>query len=119
MQSYSDQIPSQIELISPETYRVRWDIKKETIEIEGSSREQYSYSECTVYAPLTQDSILQSAIRETISQSQELKLINDYNAYQFKLISDTSVVERYRQFIEWRDGLKKKLDEVCFYNHIS
>lgn len=119
MKSYSKEAPKQVEQISPETYRVRWDIEKVKEEIEGKEIEQYTYLECTVYAPLTQNSILQAAIREIISQSAELKLINDYNATQLEITTDQEAVEKYKSFIRWRNELKKKIGEICLYNNIQ
>lgn len=119
MRAYSEEAPNQVELISPETYLVRWDIEKIVKEIEDKKVSQYTYEECIVPAPLTQDSILERAIRETISLSRELKLINDYNDYRFKLNIDSSVVDRYKGYLEWRKELKKKIDELCLYNDIQ
>lgn len=119
MKSYSKEVPKQVELISPETYRVRWDIEKVKEEIEGKEIEQYTYLECTVYAPLTQDSILRAAIREIISQSEELKLVNDYNATQLEITTDQEAVEKYKSFIRWRNELKKKIGKICLYNNIQ
>lgn len=119
MKLYSKEAPKQVELISPETYRVRWDIYKIKEETEDGVVEQYVCNECTVYAPLTQDSILQAAIREIISQSEELKLINDYNATQLEITTDQEAVEKYKSFIRWRNELKKKIGEICLYNNIQ
>lgn len=113
MKSYSEKAPKQVELIGPEVYRVRWDIQKLESEVEGKVIEQYVCDECTVYAPLTQDSVLQAAIRSVISQSRELKLINDYNAHVLGLSTDEGVVDRYKNYIEWRASLKAKIDEIC------
>ncbi|QOR59205.1 hypothetical protein KNV38_gp096 [uncultured phage cr111_1] len=119
MKAYSKEAPKQVELISPETYRVRWDIYKAREETEDGVVEQYVCNECTVYAPLTQDSILQAAIRAGISQSEELKLINDYNAYTLGLTTDPMVVDRYKSYIGWRANLKIKIDTLCASNNIK
>lgn len=119
MKAYSKEAPKQVELISPETYRVRWDVRKVKEETEDGVVEQYVCNECTVYAPLTQDSILQAAIRAGISQSEELKLINDYNAYTLGLTTDPMVVDRYKNYIGWRANLKIKIDTLCASNNIK
>lgn len=119
MKAYSKEAPKQVELISPETYRVRWDIRKVKEETEDGVVEQYACNECTVYAPLTQDSILRAAIRAGISQSEELKLINDYNAYTLGLTTDSIVVDRYKSYIGWRANLKTKIDTLCASNNIK
>lgn len=124
MKSYSKEAPNQVELIAPETYRVRWDIDQVVEEIEGKEVSQYTFEECTVPAPLTQDSILERAIRETVSQSQELKLINDFNASQLMpgvraLDVPYTAVYKYKVFIEWRDQLKAKINQLCIDNNIQ
>lgn len=54
-----------------------------------------------------------------ISQSEELKLINDYNAYTLGLITDPMVVDRYKSYIGWRANLKTKIDTLCASNNIK
>lgn len=60
-----------------------------------------------------------AAIRAGISQSEELKLINDYNAYTLGLTTDSIVVDRYKSYIGWRANLKTKIDTLCASNNIK
>lgn len=105
--------PPVYEQIAPALYAYRWDIQEEVVQDEQmENRIRYSCYEVFVYATVTANKILRSAIDAMWGNGVEEKLLNDYNASSLG-ISDNDGLEKYKQFLSERKTLKDLIDNDC------
>lgn len=58
----------------------------------------------------TKDNLKRLLIRSIISESQEMKLINDYNRHQLGIRESAEAVARYRDFLQMVEEIDKELE---------
>ena len=122
VQSYDK--PEVLVKITDDIYRYRWDIHKEERILDYSTDAetivvndvQWVANEVELLAPLSANKIIESAITKTWSNSQEQKLVNEYNAAMLG-ISNGEEAERakeaYSAFLRERAELKAQVERDC------
>lgn len=146
--AYYDAKPKALEAVGNGNYLYRWDIKEEEVQSdfmqEGSDeplvsekRVQYSCCEATILGNPTYDKCVEAVIRDRYTAEQEMALINKYNSYQNSIISDTSILDEYKEYLKYIFDVKilvkkdleleaitsiakqKKLQEITSYDTSS
>lgn len=79
----------------------------------------WSCDEVTVWAPISSNIITEKVISDMWNANYEQKVINEYNAAQLGMCGDITgeeaqaKINAYKQFLEARAELKKRIDEDC------
>ncbi len=73
---------------------------------EAEKRTRYSCYEVTIKGNPNYDNCVEAAIRATYTATEELALINKYNAFQMKIHDDESIVDEYKEFLSFVAGVK-------------
>ena len=66
----------------------------------------YEYDTVEVNSP-TYDEIVFAIIRDKVSESQELAMMNKYNAYKANIGGDLKSVDEYEGFLRWVQQVKQ------------
>ncbi len=124
--AFYDNEPSKLEAVGNGSYLYRFNIEEETTEHQtengetAETRTQWKCDEVTVYEPLTANKITESVIASICPASHEQKLVNEYNAANLGLIGGSKTsdeakqrIAAYKEFLEYRNDLKTKVDEDC------
>lgn len=124
MKVYSYSKPDVLVKIDEDSYRYRWDIHTEERILDYSTDAetivvndvQWVANEVELLAPLSANKIIEAAITKTWSNSQEQKLVNEYNAAMLG-ISNGEEAERakdaYSAFLRERAELKAQVERDC------
>lgn len=90
----------------------------DTVEIITKNKESvplYKYIQVHLCGQPDYKQIVQAVLREYVSQNEEFDLINSYNSYQNKLITDQTVVSKYLDYLKLvqqiKTNVKKDLDK--------
>lgn len=119
-----DNKPLEIEAVGNGSYRYRWDIQEEQVEIQEGDETtpivatKYSCYEVVVWGPLTSNKITEVAINALWGDGIESKLINDFNAASLGLLG-SEAESSYKEFIQAREGLKTEIASACIRNGIE
>ena len=120
MKAIYDKKPSKIEAVGNGSYLYRFNIRE--IASDTDNRESYkswSCDEVTVWAPISSNKITEKVISDMWNANYEQKAINEYNAAQLGMYGDITgeeaqaKINAYKQFLEAREELKKRIDEDC------
>ncbi len=102
---------------------IRWDIQEEpTQTTEGGQQPQWSAYQAVVFAPISQNKVVETVLTKTFPSNDEQKLINEYNAAQFGLYNDGEMeqkIQRYKRFLQDRAALKSEIERICNENGIT
>ena len=124
--AFYDNEPSKLEAVGNGSYLYRFNIEEQTTERQsedGETTETHTQWECdevTVYEPLTANKITEAVIASICPASHEQKLVNEYNAANLGLVGGSKTsdeakqrIAAYKEFLEYRNTLKNKVDEDC------
>ena len=120
MKAIYDKKPSKIEAVGNGSYLYRFNIKEIVSEKDNNERyKSWSCDEVTVWAPISSNKITEKVISDMWNANYEQKAINEYNAAQLGMYGDITgeeaqaKINAYKQFLEAREELKKRIDEDC------
>lgn len=123
MNVYYDTMPPVMEAVGNGSFRYRWNIREEQVEVPEAEGEEtrtitrWNAQEATVWMPLTPNRITAAVIKEAWSPDYEQKLLNEYNAANLGMIPDREETEKRRQaytdFLRRRAELKNEIDAFC------
>lgn len=110
MKSQSNEYPSVIEKLDSTTYAFNYNvIEKEREDIEGI-RKYYEYEQVIINSSTIDDNdIIRNTILNNWDVNQQLKLVNDYIAYQIGILTDEKYKTRYEEFLQFRATFKLDL----------
>lgn len=109
MRAYYDSQPAKFEAVGDGSYYYRWNIQQfemsEPSDGEltgGSTRAAWQCDEVLVWAPVTTDKVINAVIASKYSIAEEMRLVNDYNAYQQGATSiTTDIVSEYEEYLRY------------------
>ena len=120
MKAIYDKKPSKIEAVGNGSYLYRFNIQEIASDTENNERyKSWSCDEVTVWAPISSNKITEKVISDTWNANYEQKAINEYNAAQLGMYGDITgeeaqaKINAYKQFLEAREEIKKRIDEDC------
>lgn len=120
MQAFYDKKPSKIEAVGNGSYLYRFNIQEIVSEKDNNeSYKSWSCDEVTVWAPISSNKITEKVISDMWNANYEQKAINEYNAAQLGMYGDITgeeakaKINAYKQFLEAREEIKKRIDEDC------
>ena len=102
--------PEAIEGIDADHYKYRWNIQYD------KAFNCWSCNEIVIDVPLSNNKITQRVLEYLWPVSDQLKMINEFNAVQNELYDkDYSqiVIDRYNMFLINRQAVKDRIDEDC------
>lgn len=106
MKAYYDSKPTTLEAVGDGSFRYRWNIKQLEIsdpsdgELTGGSvRTAWQCDEVIVWEPMTTEKVIGAVIRSKYSSDEEMRLINDYNAYQQGATMTRDIVAEYQEYL--------------------
>lgn len=109
--------PQMIEFLGNGTYYYNYDITSRIVTVpnmdsEGSiEEERWDYIQVHLAGTPNYNDCARAIIREFIDESSEFSLINDYNAYQLKLLKDQTVYNKYVDYINKVSEIKGKVKQ--------
>ena len=83
----------------------------QTITEDNKAVPVYKYIQVHLSGQPNYKQIVQAVLREYISQNEEFDLINSYNSYTQNLIDDSSVVDKYKDYLNLLTQIKTKVKE--------
>lgn len=112
MIAFYDNKPSILEAVGNGSKVYRWNIEEVVPELteENAGEEKVSQWKCeevVVWLPITSDRVIEAVIRSKYSTSEELSLVNKFNAYQQGLDVDASVVGEYTDYLSFVAEVKR------------
>ena len=115
MKSQSNEYPSVIERLDSTTYVFNYNIvEKQKEDIDGTIT-YYEYDQIVVNSDNVNDNdITRNTILENWDINQQLKLVNDYMAYQLGILTDEKYKQRYEDFLYFRASFKDKLIQTVW-----
>lgn len=120
MKAIYDKKTSKIEAVGNGSYLYRFNIREIVYDTENNERyKSWSCDEVTVWAPISSNKITETVISDMWNANYEQKAINEYNAAQLGMYGDITgeeaqaKINAYKQFLEARAELKKRIDEDC------
>ena len=92
----------------------RWNIEEVVPELteENTEEEKVSSWKCdevTVWPPTTADKVIEAVIREKYSASDEIGLVNKFNAYQQGLDVEADIVDEYTAYLSFVAEVKRQV----------
>lgn len=112
MKAYYDNKPSEIEAVGNGNYLFRWNIMPIDMKMEERTILQYVCEEATVKGKPEYGKLVESAIRENYTASNELALINKYNSYKQGIIEDETIETEYKEYLVFVNDIKQKAKEA-------
>ncbi len=120
--AYYDTKPPKLEAVGNGNYLYRWDIQEEEVQhemmqegkeepVSSVKKVQYSCREVTIHGKPEYGKCVEAVIRSDYSAEAELALINQFNAYQQGVLSDTGVVSEYEEYLAFVSSVKSMVKE--------
>lgn len=108
MKSQSNERPAMVQKLDSKTYVFNYNIvEKEKENEEGEIEVYYEYDQVTVdTANITDNEVIKNVINCNWDINQQLKLVNDYFAYNLGLETEGKYKTRYEDFLEFRANMK-------------
>lgn len=125
MKTCSTLKPSVLEAVGNGSYLYHWNIEETEVENHTSAdsdeettekRTQYTAQEVSVWEPITANKILSAVISDRWDSNYEQKLINEFNAANLGVYSETEAAEKieaYTNFLTKRAAIKSQVDADC------
>lgn len=109
MRAYYDSQPAKFEAVGDGSYYYRWNIQQFEMSdpadgelTGGSARMAWQCDEVLVWMPITTDKVINAVIASKYSIAEEMRLLNDYNAYQSgstQIVTD--IVTEYKEYLSF------------------
>lgn len=114
MLAFYDNKPSNWEAVGNGSFMYRWNIEEVVPELTEENAEQEKVSswkceEVTVWPPTTADKVIEAVIREKYSASDEIGLVNKFNAYQQGLDVEADIVDEYTAYLSYVAEVKRQV----------
>ena len=114
MLAFYDNKPSNWEAVGNGSFMYRWNIEEVAPELTEENAEQEKVSswkceEVTVWPPTTADKVIEAVIREKYSASDEIGLVNKFNAYQQGLDVEADIVDEYTAYLSYVAEVKRQV----------
>lgn len=114
MLAFYDNKPSNWEVVGNGSFMYRWNIEEVVPEVTEENEEQEKVSswkceEVTVWPPTTADKVIEAVIREKYSASDEIGLVNKFNAYQQGLDVEADIVDEYTAYLSYVAEVKRQV----------
>lgn len=115
--------PEKLQANGDGSYTYRWDIKEVQVENHASANteadpnvantvDKWTCNEVVVWGTLTNDKLKEAVINHLWGSDKEAKLINDYNAVQFGILSER-LADPYIEYLRERKEIKDLIDADC------
>ena len=108
MRAYYDSQPAKFEAVGDGSYYYRWNIQQYQMsepsdgELTGGSvRTAWQCDEVIVWEPMTVEKVINAVIRSKYSVDEEMRLINEYNAYQQGGTVMRDIVAEYQEYLTY------------------
>ena len=118
--TYYTSQPQPLEFVTRDFLRVRIDIRQE--ENDSEPGPQFSALESVIYAPFSQNQIIETVFTDIFGNDYENKLINEYNSALLDVYSEdekAQKIERYKEFLQERKALKEEIETICKEHNIN
>ena len=109
MKAFYDMKPEVFSPVGDGSWFYRRNIKQETFNDDNGEHTQWSCDEVTVFGKPEYAMCVQAVIRDGYTQNEEFALINKYNSYQQGVLSDSSVVDNYKEYLSFVATVKKQV----------
>lgn len=114
MIAFYDNKPPYLEAVGNGSYIYRFNIEEVVPELteENAGEEKVSQWKCeevTVWKPVTSDKVIEAVIRAKYTASDELALVNKFNAYQQGLDVDADIVNEYTEYLSFVANVKRQV----------
>lgn len=111
MKSQSNERPVIVEKLDSKTYAFNYNIvEKEKENEQGEVEKYYEYEQITIdSADITDNDVIRETINSHWDINQQLKLVNDYFAYNLGLETEEKYKTRYEDFLEFRSTMKASI----------
>ena len=121
--TYYDYRPDELCFVNRNLLAFRTDIEEHDTTTEGGEiHKQYSAHEVRIFAPFSQNKLIEAAMTALYGNDYENKLINEYNAANIGLYdAETAAakVEAYNAFLSHRISIKRRIEELLTANDIA
>lgn len=113
--TYYASLPQPLEFVTRDFLHVRVDIRQE--DSDSETEPQFSALESVIYAPFSQNKIIETVFTDVFGNDYENKLINEYVSAQNGLYSDDETraakINAYKEFLIKRLTLKTYIENEC------
>lgn len=108
--------PKIIQKLGNGTYYYHFDIQSEETEITDINQEpkietQYNFIQVLLRGQPNYNDCVKAIVRSYLTIDEEFDLINSYNSYTQNLIDDSSVVDKYKDYLNLLTQIKTKVKE--------
>ena len=111
-----DVYPQTIQKLGNGTYYYNYDIKEVEAEVtdqEGDTKLelQYNFIQVLLSGQPNYKDCVKAIVRSFLTVDEEFDLINSYNSYSENLISDSEVINEYKEYLNILKQIKAKVKE--------
>ena len=108
MKSQSNEYPTIIQKLDSTSYAYNYNIQKKSND-EGT---YYEFDQVIVNGKeINNNDLLREVLISNWDVNQELKLVNDFIAYQLGILTDDKYKTRYEDFLSFRAQMKDSIDK--------
>lgn len=115
---FTTELPKSIQRLDSKSFYYRYDIKSTNRLIDGKDLPGFMHNDLYVEGDLTQSEIMRSWLSSVYPMDQELKLLNDFNAFTSGITSDVTKKEEYETYLERRKDFREQL-AIDFETYMS
>lgn len=108
--------PKIIQKLGNGTYYYHFDIQSEEVEVHDMEQEsridtQYNFIQVLLRGQPNYNDCVKAIVRSYLTIDEEFDLINSYNSYTQNLTDDSSVVDKYKDYLNLLTQIKTKVKE--------
>ena len=106
--------PKTIQKLGNGTYYYHFDIQSEEVEVHDMEQEsrietQYNFIQVLLRGQPNYNDCAKAIVRSYLTIDEEFDLINSYNSYTQNLTDDSSVVDKYKDYLNLLTQIKTKV----------
>lgn len=106
MRAFYDSEPKKFEAVGNGSYYYRWNIQQYQMSESGettgeNTRTAWQADEAIVWEPVTTSKVIDAVIAAKYTASEEMRLVNDYNAYQQGGTVTRDIVAEYQEYLTY------------------
>lgn len=106
MRAFYDSEPKKFEAVGDGSYYYRWNIQQYQMSESGettgeNTRTAWQADEVIVWEPVTTSKVIDAVIAAKYTASEEMRLVNDYNAYQQGGRVTRDIVAEYQEYLTY------------------
>jgi len=106
---FTTELPKSIQRLDLKSFYYRYDIKSTNRLIEGKDLSGFMHNDLYVEGDLTQSEIMRSWLSAVYPIDQELKLLNDFNAFTSGITGDAAKKVEYETYLAKRKDFREQL----------